>query len=72
MRNFVAMHSFCMALSELRSQVGGSDAAGEHVIRFCCIEVGIQNLRNGFSRLSVAVPRCLRLTTAWPQIARAI
>ena len=32
----------------------------------------IQNLRNGFSYLTVAVPRVLRLATAWPQLAHAI
>ncbi|MDP9311585.1 MAG: IS6 family transposase [Chloroflexota bacterium] len=32
----------------------------------------IQNLRNGFSRLTQAVPRQLRLMTAWPLLARAI
>ena len=32
----------------------------------------IRNLRNGFSDLTVAVPRVLRLATAWPQLAQAI
>ncbi len=32
----------------------------------------IQNLRNGFSRLTRTVPRALRLMTAWSQLARAI
>jgi IS6 family transposase len=32
----------------------------------------VQNLRNGFSTLTDAVPRPLRLATAWPQLARAI
>jgi putative transposase len=32
----------------------------------------IQNLRNGFSTLTVGVPRVLRLATAWPQLAQAI
>src|SRR4028118_1833589 len=32
----------------------------------------IQNLRNGFSNLTVAVPINLRLATAWPQLAEAI
>ena len=32
----------------------------------------IQNLRNGFSELTVGVPRLLRLATAWPQLAQAI
>jgi transposase-like protein len=32
----------------------------------------IRNLRNGFSDLTVAVPRLLRLATAWPQLAQAI
>ena len=32
----------------------------------------IQNLRNGFSELTVGIPRLLRLATAWPQLAQAI
>ena len=32
----------------------------------------IQNLRNGFSRLTAAVPRPLRLMTAWSQLIQAI
>jgi IS6 family transposase len=32
----------------------------------------VQNLRNGFSTLTDAVPHPLRLATAWPQLARAI
>jgi transposase-like protein len=32
----------------------------------------IQNLRNGFSTLTVALPRALRLLTAWPVLAQAI
>ena len=32
----------------------------------------IQNLRNGFSELTVDVPRVLRLATVWPQLAQAI
>lgn len=32
----------------------------------------IQNLRNGFSALTVGVLRVLRLATAWPQLTRAI
>jgi IS6 family transposase len=32
----------------------------------------IQNLRNGFSALTAAVPRPLRLATAWPQLAAMI
>jgi IS6 family transposase len=32
----------------------------------------IQNLRNGFSRLTAAVPRALRLMTAWSLLAQAI
>ena len=32
----------------------------------------IQNLRNGFCYLTVAVPRVLRLANAWPQLAHAI
>ena len=32
----------------------------------------IRNLRNGFSDLTVAVRRVLRLATAWPQLAQAI
>jgi transposase-like protein len=32
----------------------------------------IQNLRNGFSTLTQAVPRQLRLVTAWPQLTQAI
>jgi transposase-like protein len=32
----------------------------------------IQNLRNGFSELTIGVPRVLRLATAWPQLAQAI
>ena len=32
----------------------------------------VQNLRNGFSTLTVRVPRPLRLAAAWPQLARAI
>jgi transposase-like protein len=32
----------------------------------------IQNLRNGFSTLTVDVPRPLRLFTAWPQLTQAI
>ena len=32
----------------------------------------IQNLRNGFSELTQAVPRQLRLATAWQQLTAAI
>ncbi len=32
----------------------------------------LQNLRNGFSELTAAVPRPLRLMTAWSQLTRAI
>ncbi len=32
----------------------------------------IQNLRSGFSTLTAAVPRPLRLVTAWAQLAQAI
>ena len=32
----------------------------------------VQNLRHGFSTLTDAVPRPLRLARAWPQLARAI
>ncbi len=32
----------------------------------------IQNLRNGFSKLTAAVPPHLRLMTAWPALARTI
>jgi transposase-like protein len=32
----------------------------------------LQNLRNGFSELTVGVPRVLRLATAWPQLTQAI
>ena len=32
----------------------------------------VQNLRSGFSTLTVAIPRPLRLAAAWPQLARAI
>ena len=32
----------------------------------------IRNLSNGCSDLTVAVPRVLRLATAWPQLAQAI
>jgi IS6 family transposase len=32
----------------------------------------VQNLRNGFSSLTVRVPRPLRLAAAWPPLARAI
>jgi IS6 family transposase len=32
----------------------------------------VQNLRNGFSRLAAAVPRQLRLATAWPQLTSMI
>ncbi len=32
----------------------------------------IENLRNGFSELTVGVPRVIRLATAWPQLAQAI
>ena len=32
----------------------------------------IQNLRNGFSTLTAALPRPLRLLTAWPQLAQMI
>jgi transposase, IS6 family len=32
----------------------------------------VQNLRNGFSTLTDAVPRPLRLARAWPQLARTI
>ncbi len=32
----------------------------------------IENLRNGFSELTVGVPRVLRLATAWPQLAQVI
>ena len=32
----------------------------------------VQNLRNGFSRLTTSVRRDLRLATAWPVLARAI
>lgn len=32
----------------------------------------IRNLRQGFSALTAEVPPLLRLSTAWPQLARAI
>jgi transposase-like protein len=32
----------------------------------------IQNLRNGFSRLTAALPQKLRLLTAWLQLAQPI
>ena len=32
----------------------------------------VQNLRNGFSALTAAVPCPLRLATAWPHLARMI
>ena len=32
----------------------------------------IQNLRNGFSTLTMHVPVKLRLAVAWPQLTRAI
>jgi len=32
----------------------------------------VQNLRNGFTSLTDRVPRPLRATTAWPQLARVI
>ena len=32
----------------------------------------VQNLRNGFSALTVKVPRQLRLATAWPELLRVI
>ena len=32
----------------------------------------IQNLRNGFSKLTAAVPRPLRLMMAWSQLSLAI
>jgi transposase-like protein len=32
----------------------------------------IRNLRQGFSTLTAEVPPRLRLSTAWPQLARAI
>jgi IS6 family transposase len=32
----------------------------------------VQNLRNGFSTLTAAVPRCLRLLIGWPHLARLI
>ena len=32
----------------------------------------IQNLRNGCSTLTAALPRALRLTTAWSVLAQAI
>jgi transposase, IS6 family len=32
----------------------------------------VQNLRNGFSALTVGVPRQLRLATAWPELLRVI
>ena len=32
----------------------------------------VQKLRNGFSTLTVAIPRPLRLATPWPQLAREI
>jgi putative transposase len=32
----------------------------------------IQNLRNGFSKLTATVPRHLRVMTAWSQLAQAI
>jgi hypothetical protein len=32
----------------------------------------VQNLRNGFSTLTGAVERHLRLLTAWPQLVRQI
>ena len=32
----------------------------------------VQNLRNGFSTLTVGIPRPLRLATAWPQLACTI
>ncbi len=38
----------------------------------CCGHALIQNLRNGFSRLTAAVPRALRLMTAWSLLTQAI
>jgi hypothetical protein len=32
----------------------------------------VQNLRDGFSALTAAVARHLRLATAWPELLRAI
>ena len=32
----------------------------------------IQNLRNGFSTLTMAVTHSMRLATAWAELARAI
>jgi hypothetical protein len=32
----------------------------------------IQNLRNGFSKLTASVPRALRLMTAWSQLIPVI
>jgi transposase-like protein len=32
----------------------------------------MRNLSNGYSDLTVAVPRVLRLATAWPQLTQAI
>jgi transposase-like protein len=39
---------------------------------FCRWHALIQNLRNGFSALTQALPRHLRLLAAWPQLARMI
>ena len=39
---------------------------------FCKGHALIQNLRGGFSRLSVEVPRSMRIATVWPQLAKVI
>jgi transposase-like protein len=44
-------------------------ASADHLTRGHAL---VQNLRNGFSTLTVDVPRPLRLATAWPQLVRAI
>jgi hypothetical protein len=44
-------------------------AAGDSLTRGHAL---VQNLRIGFSTLTDAIRRLLRLATAWPQLARAI
>ena len=44
-------------------------ASADTLARGCAL---VQHLRNGFSSLTAHVPRPLRLTTAWPQLARAL
>ena len=39
---------------------------------FCRGHGLIQDLRNGFSTLTAAIPRQLRLLTAWPQLVQTI